>query len=127
MRKRLITICFLLCGLLSSYAASSPDHQPEQIIMSYEEPLSQGSHPRTMLPMVSAEISNHVVSVYITHYTGYVSTYVTDSNGNIICSMIDYATDGQCNMNGMVNTISHDTYTIRVVLDFGSYVGSFEL
>ena len=116
MRKRLITICLLLCGLSSGYAASSPDHQLEQIIMNYEESLSQGSRPRTMLPMVSAEISNHVVSVHITHYTGYVSTYVTDSNGNIICSMIDYTTDGQCNLNSMINTTFHDTYTIRVVL-----------
>lgn len=128
MRKRFVIFCVLLYGLLPNYATPSSDHQTEQIIMHYDEPLSQGSHPRTTLPEVSAEISNNVVSVHIAHYTGYVSTYIVDPNENIVCSMMDYATDGQCNMDNMVNnTSSHGTYTLRVVLDLGAYVGSFEL
>lgn len=72
----------MMCGLLSSHADPTSAPPAEQIPMGYEEHSVQGGTTRTILPIVTAERSNSIVSVHVKRYTGYVSTYIVDSNGS---------------------------------------------
>lgn len=87
----------------------------------------QSGRPRTILPDVTAERSNSIVSVHVKRYTGYVSTYIVDSNGVTVSTSMGYAMDGQYDVNCVMDNIAHDSYTIHVVLDDCSYIGYFEM
>ena len=76
---------------------------------------------------VPAERSNSIVSVHVKRYTGYVSTYIVDSNGVTVSTSMGYAMDGQYDVNCVMDNIAHDSYTIHVVLDDCSYIGYFEM
>lgn len=78
-------------------------------------------------PIVTAERSNSIVSVHVKRYTGYVSTYIVDSNGVTVSTSMGYAMDGQYDANCVMDNIAHDSYTIHVVLDDCSYIGYFEM
>ena len=95
--------------------------------MGYEEHSVQGGTTRTILPIVTAERSNSIVSVHVKRYTGYVSTYIVDSNGVTVSITMGYAMDGQYDTNCVMDNIAHDSYTIHVVLDDCSYIGYFEM
>ena len=81
MKKFLLTFGLMMCGLLSSHADPTSAPPAEQIPMGYDEKGLQSGRPRTILPDVTAERSNSIVSVHVKRYTGYVSTYIVDSNG----------------------------------------------
>ena len=95
--------------------------------MGYEEHSVQGGTTRTILTIVTAERSNSIVSVHVKRYTGYVSTYIVDSNGVTVSTTMGYAMDGQYDTNCVMDNIAHDSYTIHVVLDDCSYIGYFEM
>ena len=117
----------MMCGLLSSHADPTSAPPAEQIPMGYEEHSVQGGTTRTIFPIVTADRSNSIVSVHVKHYTGYVSTYIVDSNGVTVSTSMGYAMDGQYDANCVMDNIAHDSYTIHVVLDDCSYIGFFEM
>ena len=117
----------MMCGLLSSHADSTSAPPAEQIPMGYDEKGLQSGRPRTILPDVTAERSNSIVSVHVKRYTGYVSTYIVDSNGVTVSTSMGYAMDGQYDTNCVMDNIAHDSYTIHVVLDDCSYIGYFAI
>ena len=80
--------------------------------MGYEEHSVQGGTTRTILPIVTAERSNSIVSVHVKRYTGYVSTYIVDPNGVTVSTSMGYAMDGQYDTNCVMDNIAHDSYTI---------------
>ena len=73
--------------------------------MGYEEHSVQGGTTRTILPIVTAERSNSIVSVHVKRYTGYVSTYIVDSNGVTVSTSMGYAMDGQYDVNCVMDKI----------------------
>ena len=127
MKKLLLAICLLLCALMPNFAEPTSSPQSEQIPMGYDKTYSQSGRPRTILPDVTAERSNSIVSVHVKRYTGYVSTYIVDSNGVTVSTSMGYAMDGQYDTNCVMDNIAHDSYTIHVVLDDCSYIGYFEM
>lgn len=127
MKKLLLAICLLLCALMPNFAEPTSSPQSEQIPMGYDKTNSQNGTPRTILPDVTAERSNSIVSVHVKRYTGYVSTYIVDSNGVTVSTSMGYAMDGQYDTNCVMDNIAHDSYTIHVVLDDCSYIGYFEM
>lgn len=127
MKKLLLAICLLLCALMPNFAEPTSSPQSEQIPMGYDKTYPQSGRPRTILPDVTAERSNSIVSVHVKRYTGYVSTYIVDSNGVTVSTSMGYAMDGQYDTNCVMDNIAHDSYTIHVVLDDCSYIGYFEM
>lgn len=127
MKKLLLAICFLLCALMPNFAEPTSSPQSEQIPMGYDKTIPQKGTPRTILPDVTAERSNSIVSVHVKRYTGYVSTYIVDSNGVTVSTSMGYAMDGQYDTNCVMDNIAHDSYTIHVVLDDCSYIGYFAI
>lgn len=55
----------MMCGLLSSHADPTSAPPAEQIPMGYDEKQLQSGRPRTILPDVTAERSNSIVSVHV--------------------------------------------------------------
>ena len=127
MKKFLLTFGLMMCGLLSSHADPTSAPPAEQIPMGYDEKGLQSGRPRTILPDVTAERSNSIVSVHVKRYTGYVSTYIVDSNGVTVSTSMGYAMDGQYDTKCVMDNIAHDSYTIHVVLDDCSYIGYFAI
>lgn len=127
MKKLLLAICLLLCALMPNFAEPTSSSQSEQIPMGYDKTNPQNGTPRTIHPDVTAERSNSIVSVHVKRYTGYVSTYIVDSNGVTVSTSMGYAMDGQYDVNCVMDNIAHDSYTIHVVLDDCSYIGYFEM
>lgn len=112
---------------MPNFAEPTSSPQSEQIPMGYDKTYSQSGRPRTILPDVTAERSNSIVSVHVKRYTGYVSTYIVDSNGVTVSTSMGYAIDGQYDTNCVMDNIAHDSYTIHVVLDDCSYIGYFAI
>ena len=65
MKKFLLTFGLMMCGLLSSHADPTSAPPAEQIPMGYDEKGLQSGRPRTILPDVTAERSNSIVSVHV--------------------------------------------------------------